>query len=160
MITEFDTTLPMSLGLFLCGGGFFISFQNLKSTSLQCQMDTRLIWSCSSRSQEPCKENGTQNGHPELPDGPTASPPQKLLYINMSLAWLFFSITLLWLLSLWPQIGLVYIALKLVSHLQLPLRIWAPKMPNIPQKWRESAKNTLLTTRKSKTLLKNPLLAN
>jgi hypothetical protein len=60
----------------------------------------------------------------------------------------------------WPQTGLVYIALKLVAHLQLPPRIWAPKMPNIPQKWRESAKNTLLTTKKSKTLLKNPLLAN
>jgi hypothetical protein len=41
----------------------------------------------------------------------------------------------------WPQTGLVYIALELVSHPQLPPRIWPPKMPNIPQKWRKSIKN-------------------
>jgi hypothetical protein len=40
----------------------------------------------------------------------------------------------------WPQTGLVYIDLKLVSHLQLPPKIWAPKMPNISQKWRKSIK--------------------
>jgi hypothetical protein len=68
LITEFGTTLPTSPGLCLCGGGFFISVQKLKSTSLQCQMATRLIWSCSSRSLEPCKENDTQNGRPELPE--------------------------------------------------------------------------------------------
>jgi hypothetical protein len=65
---EFGTTLPTSLDLCLYGGGFFISVQELKNTSLQCQMATRLIWSCLSRSQEPCKENGTQNGRPELPE--------------------------------------------------------------------------------------------
>jgi hypothetical protein len=63
---EFGTTLPTSPGLCLCGGGFFISIQNLKSTSQQCQLATRLIWSCSSRSLEPCKENDTQNKRPEL----------------------------------------------------------------------------------------------
>jgi hypothetical protein len=65
---EFGTTLPTSLGLCLYGGGFFISVQKLKITSLQCQIATRLIWSCSSRSQEPCKETNMQNGRPELPE--------------------------------------------------------------------------------------------
>jgi hypothetical protein len=60
--------LPTSLGLCLCGGGFFISVQNLKSTSQQCQFATRLIWSCSFRSLEPNKENDTQNGCLELPE--------------------------------------------------------------------------------------------
>jgi hypothetical protein len=40
----------------------------------------------------------------------------------------------------WPQIGLVYIDLNLVIHSQLPPKIWAPKMPNISQKWRKSIK--------------------
>jgi hypothetical protein len=65
---EFGTTLPTSPGLCLYGRGFFISIQMIKSTSLQCQMDTRLIWSCSSRSLEPNKENDTQNGCPKLPE--------------------------------------------------------------------------------------------
>jgi hypothetical protein len=39
----------------------------------------------------------------------------------------------------WPQTGLVYIGMELVSHPQLPPRIWPPKKPNIPQKWRKSA---------------------
>jgi hypothetical protein len=34
-------------GPFLCEGGFFISFRKLISTSLQCRMASRLIWSCS-----------------------------------------------------------------------------------------------------------------
>jgi hypothetical protein len=54
----------------------------------------------------------------------------------------------------WPQTGLVYITLKLVSQIQLPPRIWPPKMPNIPQKWRESAKNRLNTTKKPKHWVK------
>ena len=65
---EFGTMLPTSLGLCLCGGGFFIYVQKIKSTLQQCQLATRLIWSCSSRSLEPCKENNMQNGHPELPE--------------------------------------------------------------------------------------------
>jgi hypothetical protein len=44
----------------------------------------------------------------------------------------------------WPQTGLVYIAKELVSHPQLPPRIWPPKKPNIPQKWRKSANNRLI----------------
>jgi hypothetical protein len=68
LIMEFVTTLPTSSGLCLYGGGFFISVQNLKNTLQQCQLDTIMIWSCSSRSLEPCKENGTQNGRLELPE--------------------------------------------------------------------------------------------
>jgi hypothetical protein len=41
----------------------------------------------------------------------------------------------------WLQTGLVYIGMELVSHPQLPPRIWPPKKPNIPQKWKKSAKN-------------------
>ena len=77
-------------GPFLCGGGFFISVQMLKSTSLQCQMAIRLIWSCSSRSQEPCKENGMQNGRPKLPE----MIQQRLLLKSFSTSkwlWLGFS---------------------------------------------------------------------
>jgi hypothetical protein len=44
----------------------------------------------------------------------------------------------------WPQTGLVYIGMELVSHPQLPPRIWPPKKPNIPQKWRKSANNSIL----------------
>jgi len=33
-------------------------------------------------------------------NGPTASPPQKMLCIKLTLAWLFFSITLLWMTSI------------------------------------------------------------
>jgi hypothetical protein len=44
----------------------------------------------------------------------------------------------------WPQTGLVYIAEELVSHPQLPPRIWPPKKPNIPQKWRKSANNSYI----------------
>ena len=87
---EFGTTFPTSPGLFLCGGGFFISVQKLKSTSLQCQMATRLIWSCSSRSQEPSKENDTQNGRLEL----TEMIQQRLLLKGFSASkwlWLGFS---------------------------------------------------------------------
>jgi hypothetical protein len=51
----------------------------------------------------------------------------------------------------WPQTGLVYIDLKLVAHLQLPPKIWAQKMPNIPQKWRKSIKNRLINNKKPKT---------
>jgi hypothetical protein len=61
----------------------------------------------------------------------------------MALAWLPFSITLLFSIldcPPWPQTGLVYIDSKLVFHLQLPPKIWAPKMPNISQKWRKSIK--------------------
>jgi len=43
----------------------------------------------------------------------------------------------------WPQTGLVFIDLKLVIHPQLPPKIWAPKMPNISQKWRKSLINRL-----------------
>jgi hypothetical protein len=72
---------------------------------------------------------------------PTTSAPQYLPCIKMALAWLPFSITLLFSVldcPPWPQTGLVYIDLKLVVHLQLPPKIWAPKMPNISQKWRKS----------------------
>jgi hypothetical protein len=58
----------------------------------------------------------------------------------------------------WPQTGLVYIDLKLVIHLQLPPKIWAPKMPNISQKWRKSIKIRLKSNKNPKTIVKNPLL--
>ena len=132
---EFGTTLPTSSGLCLCGGGFFISVQKLKSTSLQCQMATRMIQSCSSRSLEPCKENNMQNERPELLE----MIRQRLLLKRFSASKWF------WLASLqhnsalnallWPQTCLGYIAGKLVSHLQLPPRIQAPKLPNNSQKW-------------------------
>jgi hypothetical protein len=111
-------------GPFLCGGGFFISVQKIKSTLLQCQMATRMIWSCSSRSQEPSKENGTQNGRPELPK----MIQQRLLLKSFSASkwlWLGFSSALFYSECplLWPQTCLGYIDGKLVSHLQLPLKI-------------------------------------
>jgi hypothetical protein len=34
-------------GPFLCEGGFFISVRKIISTSLQCRLASRLIWSCS-----------------------------------------------------------------------------------------------------------------
>jgi hypothetical protein len=34
----------------------------------------------------------------------------------------------------WPQEGLVYIDMKLVTTSQLPPKIWPQKGPNIPQK--------------------------
>ena len=109
---EFDTTLPTSPGLFLCGRGFFISVQMLKSTSLQCQMVARLIWSCSSRSLEPCKENDTQNGRPELPE----MVRQRLLLKSFSASkWLWLGFSSAYLCSecpLWPQTCLGYIAGK------------------------------------------------
>jgi hypothetical protein len=74
-------------------------------------------------------------------NGPTTSAPQYLPCIKMALAWLLFRITLLFFVldcPPWPQTGLVYIDLELVIHLQLPPKIWAPKMPNISQKWRKS----------------------
>jgi hypothetical protein len=40
----------------------------------------------------------------------------------------------------WPQEGLVYIDLKLVTISQLPPKIWPQKGPNIPQKWPKSPK--------------------
>jgi hypothetical protein len=46
-------------GPFLCEGGFFISVRKLISTSLQCQMASRLIWSCSPRSLKSCTTYGT-----------------------------------------------------------------------------------------------------
>ena len=75
---------------------------------------------------------------------PTTFPPQGLPCNKLTLAWLSFSITLLWMTVPWPQTGLVYIAKELVSHPQLPPRIWPPKMPNIPQKWKKSTKNRLI----------------
>jgi hypothetical protein len=48
----------------------------------------------------------------------------------------------------WPQTGLVYIEKELVSHPQLPPRIWPPKMPNIPQKWKKSNKNRHINYKK------------
>jgi hypothetical protein len=72
----------------------------------------------------------------------------------MALAWLPFSINLLFSVldcPLWPQTGLVYIDLKLVIHPQLPPKIWAPKMPNISQKWRKSIKNRHKTKKNPKT---------
>jgi hypothetical protein len=42
----------------------------------------------------------------------------------------------------WPQTGLVYIGMELVSHSQLSPRIWPPKKPNIPQKWDNSTNNS------------------
>jgi hypothetical protein len=56
----------------------------------------------------------------------------------------------------WPQTGLVYIAKELVSHPQLPPRIWPPKMPNIPQKWKKSAKYRPCYNKKPKNYIKNP----
>ena len=53
-------------GPFLCGGGFFISVRKLNSTYLQCQMDSRLIWSCSPISLKPYTKDDTRNGRPEL----------------------------------------------------------------------------------------------
>jgi hypothetical protein len=43
----------------------------------------------------------------------------------------------------WPQTGLVYVGMELVSHPQFPPRIWPQENPNIPQKWKKSAKNSL-----------------
>ena len=110
----------------LCGGGFFISVQKLKNTSLQCQMATRLIWSCSSKSQEPCKEKNMQNGHPDLPE----MVRQRLLLKSFSASnwlWLGFSSASFCYecpqkISPWPQTGLGYIVGKVVAHLQLPPR--------------------------------------
>jgi hypothetical protein len=88
---------------------------------------------------------------------PTTSPPQRLPCNKLSLAWLSFSINLLRMTVPWPQIGLVYIGMELVSHPQLPPRIWPPKMPNIPQKWRKSAKNRLLINKKPNFVRKTHL---
>jgi hypothetical protein len=41
----------------------------------------------------------------------------------------------------WPQEGLVYIDLKLVTISQLPPKIWPKKGPNIPQYWPKISKN-------------------
>ena len=55
-------------------------------------MATILIWSCSSRSQKPCKENITQNGRPELPEMIRQRlllniiPASKWLWLGLSLA--------------------------------------------------------------------------
>jgi hypothetical protein len=86
-------------------------------------------------------------------NGPTTFSPQKLLCIKMALAWLPFSITLLFSIldcPPWPQKGLFYIDLKLVVHLQLPPKIWVPKMPNISPKWRKSNNNKDIIFKKSK----------
>jgi hypothetical protein len=48
----------------------------------------------------------------------------------------------------WPQTGLVYIGMELVSDPQLPPRIWPPKKPNIPQKWGKSTKIGMVITKK------------
>ena len=88
---------------------------------------------------------------------PTAFPPQRLPCIKLTLAWLSSSINLLWMTIHWPQTGLVYIAKELVSHPQLPPRIWPPKMPNIPQKWSKSANNSWINYNKTKFCLQNPL---
>jgi hypothetical protein len=54
--------------------------------------------------------------------------------------------------------------MELVSHPQLPPRIWPPKMPNIPQKWRKSIKigilieknhNSVVKTQNIQSILKN-----
>jgi hypothetical protein len=58
-----------------------------------------------------------------------------------------------------PQTGLVYIGMELVSHPQLPPRIWPLKMPNIPQKWDNSANNSHINLKKTNYAIKNPLLA-
>jgi hypothetical protein len=42
--------------------------------------------------------------------------------------------------------------MELVSHPQLPPRIWPPKKPNIPQKWKKSAKNSLFNYKKPNTV--------
>jgi hypothetical protein len=73
----------------------------------------------------------------------------------MALAWLPFSINLLFFCLSWPQTGLVYIDLKLVAHIQLPPKIWAPKMPNISQKWRKSTNIRHIIFEKSKHYNKN-----
>jgi hypothetical protein len=41
----------------------------------------------------------------------------------------------------WPQEGLFYIYLKLVTISQLPPKIWPKNGPNIPPKWAKSPKS-------------------
>jgi hypothetical protein len=57
----------------------------------------------------------------------------------------------------WPQTILVFIDMKLVIHPQLPPKIWAPKMPNISQKWIKSSIDRLKISKKSKLYNKKPL---
>jgi hypothetical protein len=57
----------------------------------------------------------------------------------------------------WPQTDLGYIARNLVTHLQLPPKNEAPKLPNNSQKWRKYIKNGLIN-HKTQTLVIKPTL--
>jgi hypothetical protein len=46
--------------------------------------------------------------------------------------------------------------MELVSLPQLPPRIWPPKMPNIPQKWKKFNKNRHISLEKPNYRFKNP----
>jgi hypothetical protein len=48
-------------------------------------------------------------------------------------------------------------SLEVGSHLQLPPRIWAPKMPISPKNGENQLKIGLITTKNSKLWHKNPL---
>ena len=107
LITEFGNFAYVS-GPFLLWGRLFISFRNLISTSLQCRMVSRLIWSCSLRSLEPYTTYGTWIGCPEL-----SEIVRQHLYLNSFPA------------SNWPWLGFASTSLlsktvkKLSKHYQM-----------------------------------------
>ena len=82
-------------------------------------------------------------------NGPQRCAPQQLPCIKMALAWLSFSINILWISSPWPQEGMVYIDLKLITISQLSPNIWPKKGPNIPQKWAKISNNMHKIIKKS-----------
>jgi hypothetical protein len=96
LITEFGTTFayvsePLSLWgrlLYFCSNAqkYIASMPNGYKTDL-------VMFSQISRTLQRKQHAKQTSGAPR--NDPTASPSQKLLYINMALAWLFFSITLL-----------------------------------------------------------------
>jgi hypothetical protein len=96
LITEFGTTFAYVSGPFLCGGGFFISAQVLKITSLAMPNGYKtdlVLFSQISRTLQRKRHAKLMLQAPR--NDPTTSPPQRLPCIKLTLAWLFFSITLL-----------------------------------------------------------------
>jgi hypothetical protein len=93
----------MSPGIFLCGGGFFISVQKTQKYIAAMpngyKTDLIMFFQISRTMQRKWHAKRTSRA-PR--NGLTASPPQKLLCLKMALAWLLLSIILL----LMPYYGL------------------------------------------------------
>ena len=98
MITEFGIKLPTSSGLCLSGGGFFNNYSMLskynKSTSNGSHTGLTMFFS-TSEIQHNWRHWKRLGVAPR--NGPQASAPQQLPCIKMALAWLCFSITIIWL---------------------------------------------------------------